>query len=525
VSDGILVGSVRATTSRGAGDDLRAPRPGRSRKILLWLVFIGMALRLCRYLADRSLWLDETYLANSILTFSFHDFFVRPLLQWQAAPIGFLLLEKLAVKLLGTGEYALRLVPLLAGLASVPLFYCIIRRCLEPTAQVLAMALFITLEPLVYYSSEAKQYGIDVVVALAVVLAAMRLRQHPRKGHRMLALAVIGACGIFLSHPAVFTLAAAGIVLLLSFIQSRERKAALQLIVVGIIWLGLFAVNYLWFLRPLMHHAGLAAFWASDYMPHEALGAVQWLGLAIYDLYHNYATMWLPLVDTAMIATVIGIVWFWKNGLAFLGLLLLPLLLVLGAAAIHAYPFGNRLVLFGVPGLVVLIGAGMALIWEGFVPGRRWIAALIVASVLVPTAARAAFLLVVPIGREEIRPMLAYIRDHKKPGDTLYIFCMSEVPFHYYEDRFGLEKNRYGLDDMHIIFGKSGDPDPSIYRTDLAQLRGRGRVWVLITHPRAMAGIDEEKLFPEILKRRGTQTDHAAAFHASVTLYEMAPSR
>lgn len=76
---------------------------------------------------------------------------------------------------------------------------------------------------------------------------------------------------------------------------------------------------------------------------------------------------------------------------------------------------------------------------------------------------------------------------------------MSEAPFHYYEDRFGLEKDRYGLADMHWLLGKSGESDPSIYRTDLAQLRGEGRVWILITHPRAMGGIDEEKLFPAIL--------------------------
>ena len=40
-----------------------------------------------------------------------------------------------------------------------------------------------------------------------------------------------------------------------------------------------------------------------------------------------------------------------------------------------------------------------------------------------------------------------------------------------------------GLADMTWIFGQPGDAT-SVYRTDLAQLRGKGRVWVLITHPR-----------------------------------------
>ena len=231
--------------------------------------------------------------------------------------------------------------------------------------------------------------------------------------------------------------------------------------------------------------------------------------------------MWLPLVDTAILATLIGFVPLWRRERAVLAILVLPLLLTLSAATIHAYPFGSRLTLFLVPSLVVLIGAGGAMIWESVIPGRRFIAVLILLSILLPTAVRDLYYVMIPQKREEIRPVLAYIRDHRQPGDTLYIFYISEVPFRYYENRFGLTPDRFGLADMPTIFGEPGQADPSLYRTDLFRLRGRGRVWVLITHPRALGGPDEEQIFPRILDEWGKAIDHIQAFNASATLYEM----
>ena len=203
-------------------------RPSNARKVLILLMLVGALLRILRYAADRSLWLDEAYLANSILTYSFKQLLTKPLLYWQAAPPGFLLLQKAAVSAFGTSEYALRVVPLLAGVASIPLFYGIVRRCLGPTAQILAMTMFVTLDPLIYYSAEAKQYGLDVMIALAILLAALRFRERPGSWGRLITLGAVGVLGIFCSHPAVFTLAGCGIVLIIDLLRQRRFLAALS---------------------------------------------------------------------------------------------------------------------------------------------------------------------------------------------------------------------------------------------------------------------------------------------------------
>src|ERR687898_2404863 len=70
------------------------------------IVAFGMALRFTQYLTNRSLSIDEAFLALNVIQKS-----PRALLGElnfsQAAPLGFLEAEKLAIAILGRSEYAL----------------------------------------------------------------------------------------------------------------------------------------------------------------------------------------------------------------------------------------------------------------------------------------------------------------------------------------------------------------------------------------------------------------------------------
>ena len=98
-----------------------------SNQTVLWaFVVLGILLRLRQYLFDRSLWVDESMLALNIIRRSPAEL-LKPLDYSQAAPVGFLWLEKLAVHYFGSGEMALRFVPLLCGIGSVLLFLGVAR--------------------------------------------------------------------------------------------------------------------------------------------------------------------------------------------------------------------------------------------------------------------------------------------------------------------------------------------------------------------------------------------------------------
>jgi uncharacterized membrane protein len=139
-----------------------------------FLVGLGVAVRLVAYLYNRSLWRDEALLASNIESRSYAGL-LQPLDNQQAAPVGFLMLEHFVVQVLGNSEYALRLVPLLAGIASLFLLRSVARKSLAREAVPIALGFFAISEKVVYYSSEVKQYSTDVAICLALVLAAIEI--------------------------------------------------------------------------------------------------------------------------------------------------------------------------------------------------------------------------------------------------------------------------------------------------------------------------------------------------------------
>ena len=100
------------------------------------------------------------------------------------APVGWLLAEKAAITVLGDGELALRLVPLLASLAALPLFAAVARRTLEPRAVVLSLALFALSPTVIFYAAQVKPYASDIAVALLLLGGVLDLDRRGADGGR-----------------------------------------------------------------------------------------------------------------------------------------------------------------------------------------------------------------------------------------------------------------------------------------------------------------------------------------------------
>src|ERR1700690_2882296 len=123
------------------------------RWLIVTAISVGAVLRLLGYFGNRSLWFDEAALAINIIERPLSALF-RPLEFHQGAPAGFLALEKLAASLLGPGELALRLFPLVCGLLTVLWTARVAQLYVSPGAVPLAIALVAVNPSLVYYSSE-----------------------------------------------------------------------------------------------------------------------------------------------------------------------------------------------------------------------------------------------------------------------------------------------------------------------------------------------------------------------------------
>ncbi|HSQ40145.1 MAG TPA: glycosyltransferase family 39 protein, partial [Anaerolineales bacterium] len=161
----------------------------------LALVLAGFILRLRQYLVNRSLWLDEAMLANNILGRDFAGLF-RQLDNDQGAPIGFLLLQKTITLALGDSEFALRILPFLAGCLALVLMFLLARKVASPFAGSLALALFVFSPALIYYASEVKQYSSDVAIALAISLLFLKYEHAVIKQKDAALLAIVGMLAV-----------------------------------------------------------------------------------------------------------------------------------------------------------------------------------------------------------------------------------------------------------------------------------------------------------------------------------------
>lgn len=508
---------VETTPARAAP----SVEPAHLRGLERWawvIVAVGAALRVARYAANRSLWLDEVLLAENVLERSFGGL-LAPLANNQGAPVGFLMLEKLAVMLVGGNEYGLRFVPLIAGLIALPLFWFVAKRLLDVRVALFATALFAVCEPLIYYASEAKQYGVDVAVTLAILLAGLRVMEEPRRIGRLIAFAAVGLVAVWFSHPAVFVLGGTGAVIILSAWFDGRRGDALRVAGVAGLWVASFGVHYGLFMSNLGKNDYLMEYWTArgGFMPSPpGAASVKWLARAFWEVFRDRARapVNLLLPEIAIFAFMLGVIGLFLKSKRVLLFLAAPVALALLAGVVRKYPFSERLILFTTPLFLLVIAAGVGFVWESVGRNGRLIAALLAAALLLPSAANAAKNLLRPPGREEMKPVLEHVAKHWQSGDVVYLYYAGAKVFDHYAPRVGLK-------DVEPVVGTMSRNDWFEYIADLEALRGKPRVWVVFMHAHKLDGVDEQKLFLMTLDRMGGELQRFEHADAAAYLYDL----
>ena len=487
-----------------------------ARRLLLsgrlqWLlVGLGVGLRLVAYLHNRSLWRDEALLASNIESRSYAGL-LQPLENQQAAPVGFLMLERFVVQILGNSEYALRLVPLLAGITSLFLMRSVAKKAVALEAVPIALGFFAISERAVYYSSEVKQYSTDVAICLALVLAAIELRARTLQWQSAALFGLAGALAVWLSHPSVFVLAGIGTTLFLSCCWRREWSKARLILAAASLWAISFAVSYVAVLRETSHSSFLLTFW-DDYggfVPAAAAAPSQawWFISAFVKAFENPAGFnWGVLAAFAFLLGCVSALYYRRSGLLMLAA---PIPFVLLASALRTYPFLDRLLLFLVPSLLLLIAEGVHLAARKTVI----VGVALAAALFVHPMINAAVNITGDHSREDIKPALAYVRRNWQEGDVLYVHYAVKRLFKYYAGRTGFEEDDY-------FKGAKKPDDPSEFLQDLDQLRRNRRVWVLFL-VRNDRTAQERQSFLDQVSLLGERIDAFETTGISVFLYEL----
>lgn len=496
------------------------------QRLPLTIICFGIFVRLVQYLYNRSLWNDEAALALNIVNRSYLEL-LQPLDYAQGAPIGFLMVEKLALQLFGNNEYALRLFPLLSAIFSFLVFYELAKRCLQGQAVPIAVALFATLHILVYYASEVKQYSSDIMVALLSCLLFMDMDRKRLSVTQILKYGIIGAIVIWFSHTAIFVLAGIGTICFLISVRTHKILTVFRLLGVYLVWFFSFACFYFISLRNLANKEDLFKSWEGRGTFPSSFLDIKWLITSFIEFFHKplgFPDIFLGIAIFAFLAGCISL--FYRNKKVLL-ILLSPVFVTFFAAYLHKYPFQGRLVLFLTPFIILLVAEGVAAIRRKTVyTSLAKVGSFVLVLLLVPPLVTAGYLIVNPYLKQEIRPVISYVREHQQRGDVVYVYQRAEYQFKYYAKKFGYQEGDYilGVDDLDKKDGQGiSEEEWKRYTSDLDKLRGNRRVWIIFSHVRSWA--HESERITGYLDSFGNKLDFFKREGSFVYLYDLSKRR
>ncbi|HSL45968.1 MAG TPA: glycosyltransferase family 39 protein [Anaerolineales bacterium] len=478
------------------------------------LLLLGAVLRLRQYFTGRSLWVDEAMLALNIVERGFTGMF-QPLDYDQGAPVGFLLVEKIFNSVLGMNEFALRLFPLLAGLISLFLFYFLLRRVTHTAGLLTALALFAFNPRLVYYSSEVKQYIVDVAVTIFLLwIAAPVFRPAPQKKDFAWLIAA-GLIALWLSHPALFVLAGIGLALMITALKRRDYLNLRWIMGMGMLWILNIGFLYLLILKDLSQNAYMREYWEGAFLPLPPWSDPGWFLRAIDNTIRlqfgmPYATLFVFAL--MLVGWVVLLLRNREYAVIFACILLVTLI----ASGLQLYPVFDRMALFLVPIGLALLGKTTEALQRGLerYTLRGTLSVLLLAGYLLYGPLVTSFQsFLEPKYFEHIRPTMEHLRESWKGGDALYVSHGALPAFRYYASFYGLEGIQYE-------FGRREDykaPENILMR--LEQFQERPRVWILFSHVYEKENFNEREFVLEYLDQTGDKRREFRVPGTSVFLY------
>jgi hypothetical protein len=356
------------------------------RRLTLLLFAIGVLWRLVRYLLRFPIWDDEAFICLNFLELDYLGL-TRELRNCQVAPLLFLWGELTSLRLFGASEFSMRLLPFVAGMASLVLFWRLARATLPPLAQTIAVGfLAVAIWP-VSMGAFTKPYALDLFMSLLLLLPAVRWLQCPQQVRWLVFLTLGTPLALFSSYPVVFVAGAISLALMTAAWR-QGGKIRLLWSVYNIVLLAAFLSHYLIAGQNQLHspdkgattEQGMQAFWAEGFPPAQPLALMKWLIFA-----HTGQMMAFPIgaqdggSTLTTLLFLVGTWHFWTSGRRdLLVLCLAPFGLGLLAAVLRRYPYGAscRLCQHLAPAICLSAGMGAAVLLERFRSAtlrRRWI--------------------------------------------------------------------------------------------------------------------------------------------------------
>jgi len=540
----------------------RAPSRAPARAALALLLAAGAAARL--HGLGRSLWLDEAWVANSVLAPDLAGM-LRYEAWLQTTPPLLLVLVRTAVRLWGESNAVLRAVPAAFALAGLALFAWLAWRWLRPPAALAALACFALSPELVAQGAALKQYGSDAFAALVLLAAGAAYLERPGTGRLAAALGAAALLSLLCVQAPLFLLALPLAALPRPGVASRA-PASHALAAAGTALAASVAVAAL-FIAPNREPSLLEYFRSGFYPGGGVAELAAWLGgrLRLLAAAIPGAGAHAPWDLLALALAALGVADLARRGLAgepragaHAALLAAPVAGALAANLAGILPMTRgtpRVLLFLYPGTALALGAGIEALARGVgsalgsrdsARGARAAAAAgwtALAAVCLGLAAAAAHGDLAALSSrppaEDAQGAVAFLARETAREDVLYVHSAMRESYRLYARRTPLAAARVVLGVVDAPCCPRGlafvrDENPArVVPAELARIAHAGaagrRLWVLAT---AREGHFRQRghRFPELLARglaaQGCTREATGRFrNVRVERYRCAPPR
>jgi len=442
---------------------------------------IGIILRLKQYLANRSLWLDESALAINIKEKGFHEL-LQPLEFNQAAPVGFLYLEKLSSIIGGVNEFSLRFFPLLSGLLILPVSFLLYKKLMGKTAALIGLWLIAISWPLIYYSSEVKQYSFDVLATVSLIYSYLVYSDFNNRKKAFIVLGTIGIIWVWLSNISIIILVSIAIIESIQIFRLKDRTRLLYFSGIVLLWAVSFSIYFILFIYQHPSANAMENYWAAFFAPINSLhDFTNWFKDEIFNLFSSF--LWYgPHANKVILALGFGIALsiFQRKSLL---IYIVPILITIVLSVLKKYPFHDRLILFLLPFFFGFIAYGISIPFK--IAEKKTIKYLFIIILFIYlnkyTHNWAKNFYENPPMREHIRPVFEEMTQYIKKTDYIYVYIGAHKSFRFYQDQ-------YFNDHQNVIYSSWPDSNFEKFKKQFNSIKGR--VWIPLSHLTPVSGIE-----------------------------------
>lgn len=436
---------------------------------------LGILLRLVVYWQNRSLFLDEANLAHNIAERSLIGLFA-PLDHQQYAPPLFLALEKLNWWFAGPAEWALRCWPLAMGIAALYGCYLLFRKVVNSNwSSLFVFYLFASSQVYVRYATELKQYSTDMAVTSGLIWLA--IAYPPEKGKGIWTWMIAGSVAVWLSMPSVFVLSGIGAYFLFRSRSAQSSFSYRQTLLLGLMWLVQFGLYYVLILRADLQKTDLLQYHQAFFWPILPEQAEDWRQIwqLTESLLGTLIGHTIPALLIGIAGLLAGAFKLWRNRKGQLLLFLLPFTLCLLASGLGHYSLMERLSLFVMPLLGLVLACGLDALWQLSAWGKVVLTLLFLA--VLPLRKGPEYF-IHPLQYEEMRPLLQALGSYSEGSTYFWIDHHAQPAFDWYRYR----DTRPGFPQLpeNHYFYNAWDGSPV---TDIQVPAGEtGRIWLIFSH-------------------------------------------